>query len=69
MANSGGWVPPVTQQPGYPEYPEVQQSENPAYPEVRQPPAYEVTGPTLGMSTFGGPLIGLNCLAQVSLIF
>ena len=57
MANSGGWVPPVTQQPGYPEYPEIQ-----------QPPAYEVPGPTLGMSTFGGPL-GLNCLAQVSLIF
>ena len=66
MANSGGWVPPVTKQPGYQE---VQQSENPAYPEVQQPPAYEVPGPTLGMSTFGGPLIGLNCLAQVSLIF
>jgi len=53
MANSGGWVLPVTQQPG-----------DPANSAVQQPPAYGVPGQTLGMSTFGGPL-GLNCLAQV----
>ena len=59
MANngSGGCVPPVTQKPGYP-----------AYPQVQQPPAYEVPEQTLGMSTFGG-LLGLNYLAQVSLFF
>ena len=57
MANSGGWVLPVTQQPG-----------DPANSAVQQPPAYGVPGQTLGMATFGGPL-GLNCLAQVSLIF
>ena len=57
MANSGGWAPPVTQQPGYP-----------AYPEVQQPPAYGVPGQTLGMSTFGGPT-GLNYLAQVTMYF
>ena len=54
MANSGGWVLPVTQQPG-----------DPANSAVQQPPAYGVPGQTLGMATFGGPL-GLNCLAQVS---
>ena len=59
MANngSGGCVPPVTQKPGYP-----------AYPQVQQPPAYEVPGQTLVISTFGGPP-GLNYLAQVSLFF
>ena len=56
MANSGGWVLPVTQQPG-----------DPANSAVQQPPAYGVPGQTLGMATFGGPL-GLNCLAQVRLI-
>ena len=55
MANSGNLpYPPVTQQPGFP-----------AYPEFQQPPAYGVPGQTLGMSTFGGPP-GLNYLAQVS---
>ena len=56
MANSGGWVLPVTQQPG-----------DPAYPAVQQPPAYGVPGQTLGMSTFGGPT-GLNYLAQVTIL-
>ena len=37
-------------------------------PVTQKPPAYEVPGQTLGMSTFGGPL-GLNYLAQVSLFF
>mgnify|MGYP006863669610 FL=1 len=57
MANSGNLpYPPVTQQPGFP-----------AYPELQQPPAYGVPGQTLGMSTFGGPP-GLNFLAHVSLL-
>jgi len=54
MANSGNLpYPPVTQQPGFP-----------AYPEVQQPPAYGVPGQTLGTSTFGGPP-GLNNLTHV----
>ena len=36
-------------------------------PVTQKPPAYEVPGQTLGMSTFGGPT-GLNYLAQVTIL-